>query len=415
MLRQYKRNPDALLLLAGNELPVMSRDEARSRGISYLSNRSAGRESRGMLATYAPRGDGKSRYIDIFCGLSGSDLGLDSTTHSFLPIPITFIHMMNLDPLEWDGEPSEDGEELLKRHGKEKMSLLAATAICRRVLCTYLGGPRYWSDFRKLAIGKVQLTSLSEVIGAIERHFQESTGLRALVLVGVDELLVAESRFPSLILRQLGDMLDSGDGWRKCCLTTLDAKMLQENLARMDGLKGVFGSRRFIRYVSLPLLDLDEVVTELKNLVPSWRDRESDLRVLVELTSGHPRSLSVLFDLLKTPNSSSKVLGIVIHEYFALASVIFDLTRSTDDIIMHMLAKSVLQETVPTHFGDPVLNSPELVDGIPTPFVPTLSLVFLKDWSKLRQFHDDKTIATVATMIATLLEISVEDKGMEYF
>ena len=30
----------------------------------------------------------------------------------------------------------------------------------------------------------------------------------------VDELIIAESRFPTLILRQLGDMLDAGNGWR---------------------------------------------------------------------------------------------------------------------------------------------------------------------------------------------------------
>lgn len=419
MLRQCKRVPDAKLLLAGTELPIISRDDAREVGIKYLRDHSDGRESRGFLATFAPRGDGKSRYIDILCGLLASDLDLDSNTHAFLPIPITFNDMMNLDPTEWDGkpeEPKEDGDMLLKRLGGEKMSLLASTAICRRVLCTYLGGPRYWAEFRELSIGKAQFTSLSNVITAIERHFQELTGHQSLVLVAVDELIIAESRFPTFILRQLGDVLDGGSGWRKCCLTTLDAEILQKNLAAIGGaLKGDTKSGRLIRYVSLPLLALETVLIEFMSRFPLWQNRKADLQILIELTSGHPRSLFVLFNLLKMPNSSSLVLATAINNFYSDASEIFDLTRSTDDNVLRMLAKSVLGETVPSHYGEPVLNSPKLEDGIPVPFIPTLSLVFLRKWAGVRRYKEDLTIASVASMVSTLLDIPVEDKGMEYF
>ena len=296
------------------------------------------------------------------------------------------------------------------------MPLLASTALCRRVLCTYLGGPRYWQEFRELSIGKAQFTSLSKVIAAIERHYQELTGHQTLVLVAVDELIIAESRFPTLILRQVGDMVDAGNGWRKCCLTTLDAEILQRNLAAIDGaLKGTTKSGRLIDYVSLPLLELEAVLIEFKKLVPLWQNREADLRVLIALTSGHPRSLFVLFNLLKRPNSSSLVLATVINNFFSSASEMFDLRRSTDDNVLRMLAKSVLGETVPSHYGEPVLNSPELNSGVPVPFVPTLSLVFLRKWAGVRLYKEDPTIASVASMVSMLLDIPIEDKGMEYF
>src|SRR3990167_6045294 len=279
------------------------------------------------------------------------------------------------------------------------MPLLASTALCRRVLCTYLGGPRYWQEFRELSIGKAQFTSLSKVIAAIERHYRELTGHQTLVFVAVDELIIAESRFPTLILRQLGDMLDAGNGWRKCCLTTLDAEILQKNLDAVGGaLKGTTKSGRLIRYVSLPLLDLEAVLIEFMKLVPLWENRKSDLRTLIELTSGHPRSLFVLFNLLKE-TSSNDVLGIIINHFYSRASEIFDLTRSTDENVLRMLAKSVLGETVPSHYGEAVLNSPKLEDGIPIPFIPTLSLVFLRKWAGVRRYKEDLPIASVASMV----------------
>jgi hypothetical protein len=41
--------------------------------------------------------------------------------------------------------------------------------------------------------------------------------------------------------------------------------------------------------------------------------------------------------------------------------------------------------------------------------------VFLNDWAKSRQSEENTVISAVAIMVSTLLDISVEDKGMEYF
>jgi hypothetical protein len=210
-------------------------------------------------------------------------------------------------------------------------------------------------------------------------------------------------------------MLNGGNGWRKCCLTTLDAEILQKNLALIDAsLKSTTRSGRLIDYVSLPLLDLELVLIEFMKLFPSWNSRESDLRTLIELTSGHPRSLFALYNVLKMPNSSSLVLATVINHFYSSGRKIFDLQRSTDDNVLLMLAKSVLGEKVSSHNGEPVLNSPKLEDGIPVPFIPTLSLVFLRKWAEVKLSEKDE-VADVATMVSTLLDISVEDKGMEYF
>jgi hypothetical protein len=121
-----------------------------------------------------------------------------------------------------------------------------------------------------------------------------------------------------------------------------------------------------------------------------------------------------LFNLLKE-TSSNDVLGTIINHFYTRASEIFDLKRSTDNTVLLMLAKSVLGETVPSHFGEAVLNSPILKNGVPVAFVPTLSLVFLNDWAEVKRSEKDLTIASVASMVSTLLDISVEDKGMEYF
>jgi hypothetical protein len=189
---------------------------------------------------------------------------------------------------------------------------------------------------------------------------------------------------------------------------------------RVNGDDGSYVTRSglFIRFLILPLLDLDVMFDrfcELDRLKHWCTHRSDELRSLILLTGGHARSLRFLLNIL--PPNNETVFAVVVSMLNDCARDIFTAGARDDapSVVLDLLALSVLSQTTASRFGGAALNTPKMDADVIDPFVPRLSLMYLSYWAEHYGRSDSKDLKVVADMVKALLEVAVENEGLEYF